>query len=38
MICLPLWWCLVLFIEALILSPNIEQEGRQQLAILKGNN
>ena len=31
-----LWW-LELFIEALVLSPNIEREGRQQLAILKGN-
>ena len=31
-----LWW-LALFIEALVLSPNIEREGRQQLAILKGN-
>ena len=28
---------LVLFIEALGLSPNNEREGRQQLAILKGN-
>ena len=25
-----LWWWLVLFIEALVLSPNIEREGRQQ--------
>ena len=32
----PLWW-LVLLIEALGLSPNNEREGRQQLAILKGN-
>ena len=32
-----LWWWLVLFIEALVLFPNIEREGRQQLAILKGN-
>ena len=32
----PLWW-LALFIEALGLSPNNEREGRQQLAILKGN-
>ena len=31
-----LWW-LALFIEALGLSPNNEREGRQQLAILKGN-
>ena len=32
-------WCLALYIEleALILFPNIEWEGRQQLAILKGN-
>ena len=30
------WW-LVLLIEALVLLPNIEREGRQQLAILKGN-
>ena len=30
------WW-LVLFIEALALFPNNEREGRQQLAILKGN-
>ena len=29
---------LVLFIEALVLFPNIEREGRQRLAILKGNN
>ena len=28
---------LALFIEALDLSPNNEREGRQQLAILKGN-
>ena len=28
---------LVLFIEALVLFPNNEREGRQQLAILKGN-
>ena len=26
---LLLWW-LILFIEALVLSPNIEREGRQQ--------
>ena len=31
-----LWW-LALFIEALVLFPNNEREGRQQLAILKGN-
>ena len=31
-----LWW-LALFIEAPGLSPNNEREGRQQLAILKGN-
>ena len=31
-----LWW-LALFIEALGLFPNNEWEGRQQLAILKGN-
>ena len=33
-----LWW-LALYIEqeALVLFPNIEREGRQQLAILKGN-
>ena len=30
-------WRLALFIEALGLSPNNEREGRQQLAILKGN-
>ena len=30
-------WGLVLFIEALVLFPNNEWEGRQQLAILKGN-
>ena len=33
---LSLWW-LALFIEAMGLSPNNEREGRQQLAILKGN-
>ena len=33
-----LWWWLVLYIEALVLFPNIEREGRQQLAILKGNS
>ena len=26
----PLWWWLALFIEALVLSPNIEQEGMPQ--------
>ena len=31
-----LWW-VGLFIEDLGLSPNNEREGRQQLAILKGN-
>ena len=31
-----LWW-LDLFIEALVVFPNNEREGRQQLAILKGN-
>ena len=30
------WW-LALFIGALGLFPNNEREGRQQLAILKGN-
>ena len=30
------WW-LTPFIETLALSPNNEREGRQQLAILKGN-
>ena len=28
-----LWWWLVLFIEALVLSPNIEREGSQQRPI-----
>ena len=32
---LLLWW-LVLFIEALVLSPNIEREGSQQRPIPKG--
>ena len=32
---LSLWW-LVLFIEALVLSPNIEREGSQQGQFLKG--
>ena len=31
-----LWWWLILFIEALVLSPNIEQEGSQQRPIRKG--
>ena len=35
--CLLLWW-LVLFIEALVLSPNIEQEGIQQRPNLKGGS
>ena len=30
-----LWW-LVLFLEALVLSPNIEREGRQERPIRKG--
>ena len=30
--CLLLWW-LILFIEALVLSPNIEREGSQQRPI-----
>ena len=33
----PLWW-LVLFIEALVLSPNIEREGSQQWPNSKGDN
>ena len=33
--CLLLWW-LILFIEALVLSPNIEREGSQQRPIRKG--
>ena len=33
----PILWLLSLYIEALGLFPNIEREGRQQLAILKGN-
>ena len=38
MSCLLLWW-LVLFIEALVLSPNIEREGSQQRrANLKGDS
>ena len=35
--CLLLWW-LVLFIEALVLSPNIEREGSQQRPNSKGDN
>ena len=36
--CLLLWW-LVLFIEALVLVPNIEREGSQQRrANLKGDS
>ena len=31
--CKRLWWWLVLFIEALVLSPNIDQEGSQQRPI-----
>ena len=35
----PLLWWLVLFIEALVLFPNIEQEGSQQWrANLKGDS
>ena len=37
MSCLLLWW-LVLFIEALVLSPNIECEGIQQRPNSKGDN
>mgnify|MGYP005844155535 CR=1 FL=1 len=33
---LPAMWWLVLFIEALVLSPNIEREGSQQRPIQKG--
>ena len=33
-----LWWWLVLFIEALVLSPNIEREGIQQWPNSKGDN
>ena len=33
-----LWWWLVLFIEALVLSPNIEREGIPQQPSLKGDN
>ena len=35
--CLLLWW-LVLFIEALVLFPNIEREGSQQRPNSKGDN
>ena len=34
---LLLWW-LVLFIEALVVSPNIEREGSQQRSNSKGDN
>ena len=33
-----LWWWLVLFIEAPVLFPNIEQEGIPQQRDLKGDN
>ena len=33
-----LWWWLVLFIEALVLFPNIEQEGIPQWPNSKGDN
>ena len=33
--CLLLWW-LILFIEDMVLSPNIERKGSQQWPILKG--
>ena len=33
-----LWWWLVLFIEALVLSPNIEREGFPQQPNSKGDN
>ena len=33
-----LWWWLVLFIEALVLSPNIEREGIPQRPNSKGDN
>ena len=33
---LLLWWWLVLFIKALVLSPNIEREESQQRPIPKG--
>ena len=35
--CLLLWW-LVLFIEALVLFPNIEREGMPQWPNSKGDN
>ena len=35
--CLLLWW-LVIFIEALVLFPNIEREGIPQWPNLKGDN
>ena len=34
----PLWWWLVLLIQALVLSPNIEREGIQQRTNSKGDN
>ena len=34
---LPRWW-LVLFIEALVLFPNIRREGIPQRPILQGDN
>ena len=37
MVCL-IWWWLVLFIEAMVLFPNIEQEGMPQRPNLKGDN
>ena len=33
-----LWWWLVLFIEALVLFPNIEREGIPQWPNSKGDN
>ena len=33
-----LWWWLVLFIEALVLFPNIEREGIPEWPNLKGDN
>ena len=35
---LLLWWWLVLFIEALVLFPNIEREGIPQQPNSKGDN
>ena len=35
--CLLRWW-LVLFIEALVLFPNVRREGIPQRLILKGDN